>query len=183
MLAGQLPGSDELTDARCALSRALAPSFRRLDKNRDNASNRVLRSTMTYRSELFASDESCFKYNIRDAMPSICYDDDLREREKTVGGIAVTVSMPHRFPYGSILFSVTHAPSSSILSIDRYCCIEFYEAHCVLIARGLIGGSRDIKSNDSLRSKRGPRLFACYPSTSRSSIRTSIANILSRRST
>jgi len=26
--------------------------------------------------ERFASDESCFKYNICDAMPSICYDDD-----------------------------------------------------------------------------------------------------------
>lgn len=82
-------------------------------------------------------------------------------REKTVGGIAVTVSMPHRFPYGSILFSVTHAPSLSILSIDRYCCTEFYEAHCVLIARGLVGGSRDIKSNDSPRSRNVDH--ACLP--------------------
>lgn len=87
-----------------------------------------------------------------------------RQTRRIIGGIAVTVSIPHRFPYGSLLlfslslfFCVTHAPSSSILPIDRYCCVGFLRSP---IARGLIGGSRDIESDDSPRSKRGPRLLS-----------------------
>lgn len=97
-------------------------------------------------------------------MPSICYDDDSREREKTVGGIAVTVSMPHRFPYGSILF-FRHARTVIVDLIDRSLLLHrgSTKAHCVLIARGLVVGSRDIKSNDRVRDRNvDQRLFACY---------------------
>jgi len=62
------------------------------------------------------------------------------QTRRIIEGIVVTVSMPHRFLYGSLLFSlffcITHAPSSSILPIDRYCCAEsFYEVRCIPITR------------------------------------------------
>lgn len=66
-----------------ALSRALAFPFRPPDKNRDNALNRVLYSaTDLSRGATLPTRESCFKYNIRDAMPSICYDDDSANEER-----------------------------------------------------------------------------------------------------
>ncbi|KAL0133243.1 hypothetical protein PUN28_000785 [Cardiocondyla obscurior] len=85
-----------------------------------------------------------------------------RQTRRTIGGITVTVSMPHRFPYGSLFlsffffFASRRAPSSSILPIDRYCCAVFSTKPAVyFIARGLAGGSRDIESDDN--SKCGPR--------------------------
>lgn len=79
--------------------------------------------------ERFASDESCFKYNIRDAMPSICYDDDSANaknhrgnRRNCIDAAPFSLWLVTSFFFLSFFFSVTHASSSSILQIDRYCC-------------------------------------------------------------
>lgn len=88
-----------LSLSRRSRCHAVSLTLRRPDKNHARSLNCVLYAATTRRGRL-ASGESCFKYNIRDAMPSICYDDDSANERETVGGIIVTVSMPHRFPYG-----------------------------------------------------------------------------------
>lgn len=81
----------------------------------------------------FASDESCFKYNIRDAMPSICYDDDSANEKSHRGNRRNCIAAPFSlwlvtsslFFLSLFFFFVTRASSSSILQIDRYCCARF----------------------------------------------------------
>jgi len=152
-----------------------APSFRRPDKNRDNALNRVL---YTY-DDLSRSDASL----PTSLVSSITYVKRCRryvmtmtrQTRRTIEGIAVTVSMPHRFPYGSLLlfsffFFSRYARTVIVDLTDRSLLLRhgFYEARCISIARGLVGGSHDIESDDSSRSV----VHGCYFSTS--AIRTAI---------
>lgn len=139
--------------ARCA------PSFRWPDKNRDNALNRVLYTYDDLSFGRFASDESCFKYNIRDAMPSICYDDDSANEKNHWGNRRNCIdAAPFSLWLVTSFFfaSHTHRHRRSHRSIV----IVAPGFYCILIARGLVGGSRDIESDDSPRSKRGPRLLS-----------------------
>lgn len=133
--------------ARCA------PSFRRPDKNHDNALNRVL---YTY-DDLSRSDASLptsLVSSITYVMRCRRYVMTMTRRtRRTIGGIAVTVSMPHRFPYGLLLLfflsslyflfifffaSRTHRHRRSYRSIVIVA-PGFYEAHCISIGpRGLV---------------------------------------------
>lgn len=135
---------------RCRGRRALNARYhapkphRAADKNRDNA---IVEPRILYDGLLdgLASGESCFKYNVRDAMPSICYDDDSvnAAKEKTTTTrtttvtaalegerIVVTVSTPHRFPYGPT--RAFFSPSCSLFFLF------FRHACTVIVDRSLL---------------------------------------------
>lgn len=100
-------------------------------------------------------------------MPSICYDDDSANEKNHRGNRRNCIDtapfslwlVTSFFSFSFFFASRTHRHRRSYRSIVIVAS-DFYEAHCIPIARGLIGGSRDIESDDSPRSKRGPRLLS-----------------------
>lgn len=120
----------------------------------------------------FASDQSCFKCNIRDAMPSICYDDDSANEKNHRGNrrncidaapfpLWLVTSSSSLFFFFSFLFffpSYTHRHRRSYRSIVIVA-PGFYEAHCVTVARDLVGGIAGILKATTVRDH-GPRLLS-----------------------
>lgn len=114
-----------------------------------------------------ASDESCFKYNIRDAMPSICYDDDSANEKNHRGNrgncidaapfsLWLVTSSLLFFCFSFFSFSShAHRHRRSYRSIVIVA-PGFYEAHCIPIGPLAVGGSRVILKATTV-SDRGPR--------------------------
>lgn len=147
---------------RRVLSRALCSLIsNRPIKIGDNALNRVLYTHDDL--SRFASDESCFEYNIRDAMPSICYDDDSANeknhrgnRRNCIDAAPFSLWLVTSFFFVSFLFSFfpsrTHRHRRSYRSIVIVAPgVSTKSTVYPSDTRGLVGGSRDIESDDSPR--------------------------------